>query len=198
MKYERLIWIATIILIIIFFRSCFNGSRKPTETVRIDTVWRHAAIDTEYVPEIGGVTNTIHVTKWKTDTLVEYEVLSTDTAAILQRFYQVVHYEDVQPIQYGTVTINDTISQNRITGRRLQVNQSIPEVTKIITKVERRTIGYIGASLIGTPTQPLYAIGADFSLKLKNDRIYSMGVQYGRDNILSYTGGFKLPIRLRK
>lgn len=201
---ERILWLAVIVIVILCFRSCSGGSGNDKDAiVSVDTAKKVYKKDSSYIPQLKTIRDTIRV-KGKPypvhDTLESFDVirLPVDTAAILQQFYQQVEYEDVQPIQYGTVTINDTVSQNRITGRRLQVSQTIPEITKTITKVDRRTVGYIGGSILGTPKQPLYAIGADLSFKFKNDMIYSIGIQYGRGNVLYYTGGFKKPIHLRK
>lgn len=206
---ERLFWIALAVIIFLFLRSCGQGcgifkrtsNNTDTISVKIDTVFVKVKADTQYVPEIIGVTNTIHVTKYLHDTLTEFEVRidPTDTAAILQRFYQKVFYSDTQNVKtYGSIIIQDSVTQNRITSRRLQTNLSIPEVTKTITLRDRRTIGYIGFSAMGDPDNIIYALGADFSLKLKNDKIFSIGANYTRNDVLYYEAAFKLPIRLKR
>lgn len=210
---ERIFWIAAIVILFFFLRSCGQGlgifKSKPrlndTISVKIDTQYVEIKVDTLYVPEIIGVTNTIYQPKYIHDTVetLEVRIDPADTAAILARFYERVAYEDIQPIQkdtffYGTVTIRDSVSENRIFSRRFITNLQIPEKTTTITLRDRRTVGYIGFSAIGNPNTPLYSVGADFSLKLKNDKIYGLGVQYTKDRVVYYQGQFKLPIRFGK
>lgn len=210
---ERIFWIVAVIGIFLFLRSCgqdlgfFKSKKRLNDTVSVKEVIRIVEVkgDTQYIPEIIGVTNTIHVPKYIHDTLetLEVRIDPADTAAILARYYERVAYRDIQPIQkdtthYGTVTILDSVSQNRIFSRRFITNLQIPEKTTTITLRDRRTVGYLGFSAIGNPAAPLYSVGADFSLKLKNDKIYGLGVQYTKDRVLYYQGQFKLPIRFGK
>lgn len=206
---ERLFWLFAIIILYVFLRSCGEGCRifkksdnkRDTISIKTDTIYIQVKGDTTYVPEIIGVTNTIHVPKYIHDTLTEFEVRidPADTIAILQRFYQKVFYSDTQRIKtYGSIIIQDSVTQNRIISRRLQSNLSIPEVTKTITVRDKRTIGYIGLGGLGNPEDPFFSITADLSLKLKNDKIFGIGIQYTKDNVLYYTGRFALPIRLKR
>lgn len=202
MRNFRFIAIFTLLVFVILYTSKCNCNCNTNDklTTKIDTVWIKSKTDTVYQPEIVSVTNTVHVPKYIHDTLetseVWYQDRDVDTAKILERYFQIVAYSDTQKVKYGTIIIKDTVSQNRITNRRLITNIIVPVVTKEITKEKKRTIGYIGFSGIGNTSVPIYAVGADFSLKFKNDKMYGVGVQYTKDNILYYTANVKLPIRL--
>lgn len=206
---ERLIWVALFVGIIMFLRACGEGCRifkgdkrlKDTISVKIDTVFVEVKGDTVYVPELIGVSNTIYQTRWKTDTLETFEVRidPADTAAILARCNQTAFYSDTRWVgAYGLVTINDTISQNRIVSRGFSHDLKIPEVTKTITVRDRRTVGYIGVSAMGNEGQPLHSLGLDFSLKLKSDYIIGVGAKFTKSGQMYYEAQFKTPIRLKR
>jgi hypothetical protein len=97
-----------------------------------------------------------------------------DTAAILQDYFSKVYYLDSLKTQYGFITVEDTISQNRIQARRWHTNFSIPTITKTITQSAKpRNQVYGGFSgLFGQQN-----IGAEINLTLKNkkDQQYEIG-----------------------
>lgn len=206
---ERAIWLVLFIGIIFLFRACgegcriFNGSKRLNDTisVKIDTVFVQIKGDTVYVPELIGVSNTIYETRWKHDTLETFEVRidPADTAAILARFNQSAFYSDKRLVgNYGTITINDTLSQNRIVSRGVTTDLKIPEVTKTITVRDKRTVGYIGVSAMWSEGQPLHSLGLDFSLKLKSDYILGIGAKFTKSGQMYYEAQFKTPIRLKR
>lgn len=206
---ERLFWVVAIIAIFLLFRECGNGCKlfkgnsrlNDTISVKIDTVFVQVKGDTTYVPEIIGVSNTIYETKWKHDTLETFEVRidPADTAAILARCNQSAFYSDTRKIgEYGTVTIKDTVSQNRISSRGFSYDIKIPEVTKAITLRDKRIVGYIGVSGMGNPEQPIHSLGLDFSLRLKSDYILGIGAKFTKAGAMYYEAQFKAPIRLKR
>jgi len=153
-----------------------------------------------YVPQPYSVTNThtIQRTIYKTDTLEITEVLPTDTAAIIERFYQKVFYSDTQTNKYGKIVIDDTIYKNRIASRRVVTDIKIPEVTNTVTLVKKKNIVYIGAGALGSLESPLYAVGGDLSLKTKTDRMYTVGAYTTKDGKVYYAANYKVPIRFKK
>lgn len=204
---ERGLWLVIIVGIILLFRACergcqiFKGGKSDTISVRVDTVFITIKGDTAYIPEIVGVSNTVYQTRWRTDTITEYEIRidPVDTAAIVARCNQTVFYSDTIPIgTYGNLTVDDTISQNRIVGRGLKKGLKIPEVTKTITLREKRMVGYLGLSAMGSQETPIHAIGLDFTLKLKSDYQIGAGVKFTKERMMYYEAQFKTPIRLRK
>ena len=174
--------------------------------VKTDTVWVAIQGDTVYVPEVQTVThtNTFYKPIYRTDTLEISEVLPADTAAILSRFYQTAYYSDTISkrdtglSKYGYIVVADSVSQNRITSRRLISNLKIPEVTNTITIQKNKIVLYAGVSAMGTLATPLYALGGDLSLKSRNGKIYTVGALTTKEGDMYYVAGFKVPIRLRK
>lgn len=206
-------WGIVIAFALSFIKSCkgnflgglFSGKRTDTLSVRSDTVWAIYQGDTTYIPITHTVTNTIHKTVYRTDTLESFEILPTDTAAILERFYQKVAYSDslekrdTSIKKFGSIVVYDSVHGNRIISRRLVTNLKIPEVTNTVTVERKRNVVYIGATMIGTPTNPLYAAGGELSLKSKvNDKIYSIGAFTTKAGEIYYQAGLKVPIRLTK
>jgi hypothetical protein len=200
-------WSAIIVALFLLFKSCkgvfgglFGGGKTDTISIKSDTVWMITQGDTMYVPQPYSVTNTrtIQRTIYKTDTLEISEVLPTDTAAIIERFYQKVFYTDTQTVKYGKVIIDDTVYRNRISSRRVLTDLKIPEVTNTVTLVKKKNIVYLGAGALGSVESPLYAVGGDLSLKTKTDRMYSVGAYATKEGRVYYSANYKFPIRLRK
>lgn len=208
-----LFWAAIIVAVLFFVDSCKRnfmgglfGSSTDTISVKTDTVWMIAQGDTVYVPEVRTITNTNTIYKplYKTDTLETIEVLPADTAAIISRFYQKAFYSDTVSNtdsvlrRYGYVLVNDSVHQNRITYRRVITNLKIPEVTNTVTLQKNKIVIYVGASVMGTPTAPLYAVGGDLSMKSRNGKIYSVGAMSTKTGEMYYKAELKAPIRLRR
>lgn len=202
-----LFWGVVVIIIILLLRACQQGYRvffgkknqQDTVSVRIDTVYIPVKNDTVYQPI--PVVKYQYITRTRIDTLTEFEVHiePADTAGILREYHSTYVYSDTQKIQYGNIVINDTVTRNKIVKRGFQSNLNIPVITKeVVLTQPKRTIGYFGISGLGNGNQPVYALGADFSLKLKNDKIYGIGAMFTRDNQMFYKAEFKMPIRLRK
>lgn len=210
MKYqERIFWIAVVVVLFLFLRSCGGilgivKTHKPKpDTISIKQVVREIQVkkDTQYIPELVGVTNTIHVPTYIHDTLETFEtkILPTDTAAILSRYYQTASYSDTQQIKpYGNVIIQDKVTQNRIASRHLITNLTIPEKTTTITIRDKRTIGYLDIYGNGTKESPLYSVGVGASLKFKNDYVFGVLVNIPKQGGLIYGIRTSLPIRLKK
>lgn len=94
MKYqERIFWMAIIVALFLFLRSCggilgiVKIYKPKPDTISIKQIVREVQVkkDTQYIPELVGVTNTIHLPTYIHDTLETFEtkILPTDTAAIL-------------------------------------------------------------------------------------------------------------------
>jgi len=193
--------IIIICLLLIYLSRCNNFGRNDTNIVgtKTDTMWILTQGDTTYIPVPHKVTNTIYTPLYKTDTLEITEVLPTDTAAIINKFFQKAYYSDTQQInKYGRIVINDTVYRNRILSRGLVTDIKVPEVTNTVTIEQKKNKVFIGASVIGTPTTPIYAVGGDLSLQDKTDKMYSLGAFSNVQGNVWYQAGLKVPIRLRK
>jgi hypothetical protein len=202
---DILFLIAVIVLCLFLFRCTKACERNPghinsdTLSHKIDTVFYYTVTDTVYVPKIIAVNNTVYKTKWIHDTLQSFEVRidPADTAAILKRYYQKAVYSDTQKLNYGTVIINDTVTQNRIVARGLKTNIAVPTIKETtVLRTPERTQIWIGANAM-TDLGKVYT-GAELMMKTKGNIAYSGGVMIGQDGKPLYTGGVKVLIRLRK
>lgn len=184
---------AIAVWLFLYGRKCGRDSCK----VSVDT----AAVkrDTFYIP--GGIVfDTHYVPKPYKVEVVRYEAVKNqvDSLIIIENCEGIVHYRDTVKIDHGSIAIIDTIEGNRIAGRRVVANLQIPVIKETMTVYQpKRTIGYVGLNVSGGPQNYLYSAGVDFSLKTKNERIYSAGVSLTRDNQVLYQAGYKLPIRFR-
>ena len=178
--------IAIAVLIAIILLEWFNpGGHMPGRTVRIDgkkyEVIKHD-IDTFEVVK------TKVVTKKGSDiyheTIVEKEVqvqvpAIVDTQALLKDYYSKVLYKDtlILPDSLGTVSLSDTISQNKIFGRTF--NASVKQRTikeTLIVKELPKTQVYYGFTGGFNKTDVVSNIGGGLLVKTKKDKIYNLGV----------------------
>jgi hypothetical protein len=206
--------IAIAVLIAIILLEYFNpGGKMPGRTIRIDgkayEVIKHE-IDTV------DVIKTKVVTKKGEDiyheTIVEHEVkvpVNVDTNAILKDFYSKVLYKDTLhlPDSLGTVSLLDTISQNKILGRTFNANvkqRTIKETT--IVKELPKTQVFYGFTGGFNKADVVSNVGAGLLIKTKKDKIYQLGIGVsnkvtdGTNGSLSpyIGGGVYWKIKLRK
>lgn len=191
------------IAVALFFKGCngCSGGNAKVDTIyhKIDTQWISGKKDTVYQL----TPYAVYYTKEKVlhDTLETFETIPVliDTARILEQYFATRFYSDTQSIKYGTVIINDTITQNRITGRSLHENTNLPIIKETtVLSQPKRTVGYIGLSAMGNQGSFLYAIGATFGLKFKNDKYAGIMAMLTKDGQPAYGIELKLPIRFRK
>lgn len=198
----RIIWTAIIAVVIFFFvRSCKCNHGEATTSVRVDTVWAVIKGDTVYQPKPYTITVQIpgkEIVVTKTDTLETFETIPTDTAKILERYYQKVFYSDTLHNQYGKIVVDDSVTTNRITSRKVTTDLKIPEVTKTITITQKRNVVYIGANVLSSLESPVVALGGDLTFKNKSDRQFSIGAFATKEGKMYYSFGYKAPIRLKK
>jgi hypothetical protein len=136
----------------------------------------------------------LHDTLEKFETVLEH----VDSARILEQYLAKRYYSNTSPVEYGTVIINDTVTQNRITGRSVILNQNIPEITKTVTlRDPKRNVFYAGIVALGNAANLPYASGLTFDLKLKNDMMIGGGGLLTRDKAM-YMVELKAPIRLKR
>lgn len=190
--------IAFLVIIIFLLKAC-GGKCPPMPVIveKTDTAWRdHMDTITQYTPQ---VTKYIPVTKtiYKTDSIVEYELVNVDTSEILKDYFATRYYSDTQSVQYGKIVINDSVTKNRIASRSIILNQLIPEVTKTVTvRDKQRNQIYFGLSGAGN-NDNIYA-GASLMLKTRRDFIVEGGALLGNKGDLIYQGGMKFLIRLKR
>ena len=183
-KFLNLKNITIAVLVVIVLLEYFNpGGKMPGRTVRIEgkkyEVIKHD-IDTFEVVK------TKVVTKKGEDiyheTIVEKEVVIpaiVDTQALLKDYYSKVLYKDVLvlPDSLGTVSVTDTISQNKIWGRTFdaKVKERTIKETMIVKELPKTQV-YYGFTGGFNKEDVVSNVGAGLLVKTKKDKIYQVGV----------------------
>jgi hypothetical protein len=161
---NTIIIILTVLLIasVITCNRCCNPN-PPEWEVRTDTVYVYVKDSTKwYKPEVVVITKPERV-----DSFIAYEkIYVTDTVEILNDYYSKVYYSDTTKTKYGSVVIQDTVTQNRIAARRVFTDFKIPEIT--ITKYPKPTrwsIGpQVGYGFTYNKPSPYIGVGIQYSL----------------------------------
>lgn len=99
---------------------------------------------------------------------------NVDTASILKDYYAKVFYNDTFKLadSLGFISVNDTISKNRIAGRKFNSSINIPVIKETIYLKE------LGSNLFAGPSihlGPSPSIGGDVHLKTKKDMLFGFG-----------------------
>lgn len=128
---------------------CRSCHKAPAATpVRIDTVKVPVQQQAEwYTPQIavfegGHIPDGLVI---RVDSFIQYEYLPVDTAAILRDYFARLYYVDTIRTQYGTLTLFDSLSQNRIKRRRWELDFTVPEITRTKEAPKRNQL-YLGGS----------------------------------------------------
>jgi len=135
------------------------------------------------------------------ETIVEKEVIIPaiiDTLALLKDYYSKVLYKDtlVLPDSLGTVSVIDTISQNRILGRTFNANvkqRTIKETT--IVKELPKTKLFYGLEGGFNKADFVSSVGAGILINTKKDKIYQLGLGVNNQTIDGINGSFSPYIR---
>jgi hypothetical protein len=130
------------------------------------------------------------------EVIVEKEVkipAVIDTAALLKDYYSKVLYKDVLvlPDSLGTVSVTDTISQNRILGRTFDAKvreRTIRE--ELIVKEPAKNQVYFGLNGGFNKEDYVSAIGAGVIFKTKKDKIYNLNIGVNNRTTDGTTGAF--------
>ena len=165
-----------LILIILYQEGCF-GKKKAGDTLRINgkdyEVIKHE-IDTFY--------ETKTETRYRKgqDIVHEVEVVkeipaNVDTASILKDYYARIFYSDTFRLKdtLGYIAVNDTISKNRIAGRKFNSSINVPTIKETLYLKELNNNFFIGPSFqLGSSP----SIGGDVHLKTKKDVLFGAGL----------------------
>lgn len=175
-------------LILLYQEGCF-GKKTQGDKLRINgkdyEVIKHE-IDTFY--------ETKTETRYKKgkDIFHEVEVIkeipaNVDTASILKDYYSRVFYSDTFRLKdtLGYIAVNDTISKNRVVGRKYYSQINVPIIKETLYLKELSNNWFVGPSLqLGNPT----SIGGDLHLKTKKDMLFGLGMGIN-SNISPYLRG---------
>ena len=182
-----------------------NGTENPTIKVdgkkyellkhKIDTV----VVDHYKTKYVKG-SDIYHETIVEKEKRVEVPVyLKGDTVRIVQEYSKKVLYKDklVLDNDLGTIEVTDTISMNKIIGRKwnAQIKERTITDTKIVKELPKNQV-YAGLSGIVGNSNVL--VGPQISLKTKKDNIYGLNI-YVDNNLNKYIGvNLAWKIKLKK
>ena len=126
------------------------------------------------------------VTKTKVKTIIkkvkgdtEYKLVSVptaptplDTIAILQQYYPKNVYKETLKFDEGTVTITDTISHNRVVGRKFVANVTPVTKERVVEIYRPKEVQwYMGPNITTNFTQPIQSFGVSVIRKSLNDNL---------------------------
>jgi hypothetical protein len=135
------------------------------------------------------------------ETIVEKEVIIPaviDTMALLKDYYSKVLYKDtlILPDSLGTVSILDTITQNKILGRTFNasVKQRTIKETMIVKELPKTKVFY-GLEGGFNKADFVSSVGAGVLINTKKDKIYQLGLGVNNQTTDGTNGGFTPYIR---
>lgn len=140
------------------------------------------------------------------ETIVEKEkrvevpvYLKGDTVRIVQEYSKKVLYKDklVLDNDLGTIEVTDTISQNKIIGRKwnAQIKERTITDTKIVKELPKNQVF---AGISGVVGNSNVLVGPQLTLKTKKDNIYGLNI-YVDNNLNKYIGvNLAWKIKLKK
>lgn len=179
-KYLSLKNIIIVILLIVLAVEYFGLTpNKNSEIIKVDGK-KYEVI--KRIIDTVDVVKTKIVTKKGDDiyyeTIKEVQIPTViDTQALLKNYYSKNVYKDVLtlPDSLGTISVTDTITQNKILGRTF--NASVKQRTikeTIIVKPTPKNQLYIGFNSNFNKTDLVSSIGSGLVLKTKSDKLYQI------------------------
>lgn len=200
-------WIVIFATAGIVWYKCTNGDGKVGETVNVDgknyELLKHK-IDTVVVEH-----TKIQYVKGKDiyhETIIEKEnkvnvpvYVKADTERILKDYHSKVLYKDKLVLDngLGTIEVTDTISKNKIIGRKwnAQIKERTITDTKIVKELPKNQV-YVGVNGAFDKVNFGNSIGTGVLLKTKKDKIYQLNLGIsnqqsanGNNQIVPYIGG---------
>lgn len=199
------------ILIMMLLRRCGDGGVKPihndTISVKIDTFYTEAKIDTHYIPKPYKIIVPYEVeVPTDNDSLIlalaiKDGLLSSksDSISVLRDYLTKKYYYDSFKVTYGKIYVADTVFANSIIGKGVSASFNVPTITRTFTvEAKKRTLFYLGGDIYGNLNSPIYGVGAAAGIKFRNDKYYEIKALLSKEGVPIYGFGFRLPIRLNK
>lgn len=207
MKLERVFYMTAITLLSVLLLwnwKCQKGCPviTTTETTKDSIVYR-------YLKDTAATIKPSPVAIHKHEKLVTPSgeplyLISADSARIIDDYFDTKQYQNTYTFDFGTVVVDNSISENAIQFQQVIPNFTIPEKTTTITKtvtatetkeVEvKRTQLYFGADIIGNKQYPFNGVDASLALKTKKDMMYEIGALKLNNMPLNYRVGIKVKI----
>lgn len=138
------------------------------------------------------------------ETIVEKNVevpvyIKADSERIIKEYHSKVLYKDRLVLNdgLGIVEITDTISRNKIIGRKwnAQINERTITDTKIVKELPKNQV-YIGAQ--GVVGNNVVMVGPQITLKTKKDNLYGVNLFLDANGNKYYGASVGWKIRLKK
>jgi hypothetical protein len=203
LDFKSIIIICLIIVILLLKMCSPKPPVKPGDTIKVNGkkyVVIHRTIDTQYIPKTKTVYKpgeTIYV-----ETPIYIDVpADVDTGAILQDYYAKRVYKDSIKLEdsLGTITLIDTIQENKIKGRwfKSNINQIVIKDSIIVEKPPVNQF-YVGGVIGADRVVGFNFFGPSLVLKTKADNMYSLGVGINNNRATSVQVGALWKIKLRK
>ena len=206
-KSNFFIIIILVLIGVIVVQQCTSDSGTENPTIKVDgkkyELLKHT-IDTVFVDKfktkyVKGE-DIYHETIVEKENKIEVPVyVKADSERIVKEYHARLVYKDklVLDNDLGTIEVTDTISMNKIIGRKwnAQVRERTITDTKIVKELPRNQV-YAG--LGGVVGNSNVLVGPQLTLKTKKDNIYGLNVYV--DNNLNKYIGFNLAwkIKLKK
>lgn len=122
------------------------------------------------------------------DTVTMKEFVDVDTTAILKDYLSKVVYKDtlILPDSLGSVSLTDTITQNRLEGRtwNAKVKERIIKETLIVKDPPKSQL-YFGLSGNFDRENLIAGVGAGLAFKTKKDKLYQINLGVNNQQKLS-------------
>jgi hypothetical protein len=192
---------------VIVVQQCTSGGDSDKPTVNVDgkkyELLKHK-IDTVIVDHFK--TKYVKGKDIYHETIIEKEkevkvpvYLKGDTIRIVEDYHKKILYKDklVLDNDLGSIELTDTISMNKIIGRKwsAQIKERTITDTKIVKELPKNQV-YVGVG--GIVGNSLVLAGPNLSLKTKKDNIYGLNV-YVDNNLNKYIGvNLAWKIKLKK
>jgi hypothetical protein len=191
----KIILIGLLIGIILFMRMCEDGSNTNNKIIKIKgKKYQVLKIDT--------VVKKVEQKIYKKgrdiyhDTTIYVSVpQNVDTNQILKDYYSYNVYIDSIKLKdsLGSVTVTDTIFQNKIKNRIWNTSINKTEITTTLVELPRNQV-YVGLNT----SNLIEPFGLSFILKTKQDRMYLLGGGIDSDKKFNLQLGIFWKISLRK
>jgi hypothetical protein len=190
---------------IFIFREC-SSSDTPGETVNVDgkkyELIKHK-IDT-FVVEHTQIKyrkgdDIYHETIVEKEKRVEVPIyIKADSERIIREYHSKVLYKDKLVLEndLGTIELTDTISMNKIIGRKwnAQIKERTITDTKIVKELPKNQVYIGGQAIVGNSN---VLVGPQLTLKTKKDNMYGAGmlIDGNGNKYLGVSVGWKIRIK---
>ena len=187
----KYIVIIILLVIILLMRGCNSTPiiKEPSVVTKYDTIYKETH-DT--------IKKKVYIDKIK---YVPFErIIFANVEECMRKYNEQTTYKDTIALDsIGTITVIDTVFQNKLRERIVFKNYRIPLVTKTVTitkQEEPKRQLYIGGNLFGDKNQ-LQLLTPGVIYKTKQDNIYQVNVGVSFDGSITYGAGIYWKIKLK-